>query len=136
VSGYDRRVEAGQHGDDDHDAVVDAPRWQALGTVCRREGISVVEHARYEVAKIEMAGDWDAFLKKLSRSHRQGTNKAERRLAELGDLRLEILPLPKDAPIYLADGAKPDFSKTASIARVNKLEIVNRYEASLKAAAE
>ena len=53
-----------------------------------------------------------------------------------GDLRLEILPLPKDAPIYLADGAKPDFSKTASIARVNKLEIVNRYEASLKAAAE
>ena len=74
-----------------NDAVVDAPRWQALGTVCRQEGISVVEHARYEVAKIEMAGDWDAFLKKLSRSHRLGTNKDERRLAELGDLRLEML---------------------------------------------
>ena len=45
-----------------------------------------------------------------------------------GDLRLEILPLRKDSPIYLADGAKPDFGKTAGIARVNKLEIVNRYE--------
>jgi beta-galactosidase len=44
-----------------------------------------------------------------------------------GDLRLEILPLRRDAPIYLADEAKPAFGKAASIARVNKLEIVNPY---------
>lgn len=45
-----------------------------------------------------------------------------------GDLRLEILPLRKDAPIYLAAEAKPNFGKAASIARVNKLEIVNPCE--------
>jgi hypothetical protein len=49
-----------------------------------------------------------------------------------GDLQLEILPLRKDAPIYLAGEAKPDFGKTDSIARVNKLEIVNRYHADFK----
>jgi len=49
-----------------------------------------------------------------------------------GNLRLEILPLRKDAPIYLADEAKPDFGKSRSIARVNKLEIINRYQADFK----
>jgi beta-galactosidase len=51
-----------------------------------------------------------------------------------GDLRLEILPLRKDAPIYLADEAKPDFGKSESIAKVNKVEIINRYEAESTAA--
>jgi beta-galactosidase len=49
-----------------------------------------------------------------------------------GDLRLEILPLRKDAPIYLADEAKPDFGKAASIATVNKLEIISRFPAEFK----
>jgi CelD/BcsL family acetyltransferase involved in cellulose biosynthesis len=74
-----------------NDAIIDAPRWQAFGTVCRQKGISVVERARYEVAKIEMAEDWDAFTKNLSRSHRQGTQKHERKLRELGDLKLDML---------------------------------------------
>ncbi len=86
-----------------NDAVIDAPRWQALEAVCRQEGISVVEHARYEVAKIGVAADWDAFTKNLSRSHRQGTQKALRRLEELGDLRLEMLSklAPEEANSWL-----------------------------------
>jgi hypothetical protein len=52
-----------------------------------------------------------------------------------GDLRLEILPLRKDAPIYLADQARPDFGNSDSIAIVGKAEIVNRYPAAVPAAA-
>jgi beta-galactosidase len=48
-----------------------------------------------------------------------------------GDLRLEILPLRKDAPIYLAEEAKPGFGKAAIVARVNRVEIINRYTAEL-----
>lgn len=74
-----------------NDAVIDSPRWQAFGTVCREEGYSTVEQVRYRVAKIEIAENWDAFLKNLSRSHRQGTSKTLRHLEELGDLRLIML---------------------------------------------
>ena len=45
-----------------------------------------------------------------------------------GDLRLEILPLPKDVPIYLADRARPDFGKADRVARLDRVEIVNRYQ--------
>jgi hypothetical protein len=74
-----------------NDAVLDAPRWMALRAACIEEGIPTVEHARYEVALIEIAHDWDAFTKNLSRSHRQSTHKAERRLSGLGDLHLDLL---------------------------------------------
>jgi hypothetical protein len=44
-----------------------------------------------------------------------------------GNLQLEILPLVKDAPIYLEPGAKPDFGKAGSVAKVDSVEIVNDY---------
>jgi beta-galactosidase len=44
-----------------------------------------------------------------------------------GDLRLEILPLRKDAPIYLEPGANPNFGNADSIAKINSAEIVNEY---------
>ena len=43
-----------------------------------------------------------------------------------GDLRLEILPLRKGAPIYLADEAKPDFGTNESLVTLKSVEIVNR----------
>jgi beta-galactosidase len=49
-----------------------------------------------------------------------------------GDLRLAILPLCQDTPIYLAAEARPKFGKAASMARVNQLEVVNRYCADFK----
>jgi beta-galactosidase len=48
-----------------------------------------------------------------------------------GDLRLEVLPLRKEAPIFLEAGAKPDFGAADSIANVSDIEIVNTYEADL-----
>ena len=44
-----------------------------------------------------------------------------------GDLRLEILPLVKDSPIYLEPDAKHYFGKADDIAKINSLEIVNDY---------
>jgi CelD/BcsL family acetyltransferase involved in cellulose biosynthesis len=73
-----------------NDAVVDAPRWRALSAVCREEKMPIVERVRFQVAKIEIAADWDAFTKNLSHTHRRNTQRAERRLRELGDLRLEM----------------------------------------------
>jgi len=43
-----------------------------------------------------------------------------------GDLRLEILPLRKDAPIYLEPKARPDFGANESLVKLLSAEIVNR----------
>ena len=45
-----------------------------------------------------------------------------------GDLQLEILPLRKDAPVYLEPNDRPDFGGRESIATVQNAEIVNRHE--------
>lgn len=44
-----------------------------------------------------------------------------------GDLRLEVLPLRSDAPIYLEPAARPNFNKAGSIAHVSSVQIINRY---------
>jgi len=43
-----------------------------------------------------------------------------------GDLRLEILPLRKDAPIYLEPKDRPDFGSAESLVKVVSAEIINR----------
>lgn len=50
-----------------------------------------------------------------------------------GDLRVEILPLRKDAPIYLAKEARPDFGSRQAIVLLNSIEIIPRYPIQLKA---
>jgi hypothetical protein len=42
-----------------------------------------------------------------------------------GDLRLEILPLRKDAPIFLEPKAKPDFGTNESLLKLQSVEIIN-----------
>jgi hypothetical protein len=44
-----------------------------------------------------------------------------------GDLRVAILPLRKDAPIYFTPGATPDFGNAESLAVLRGLEIIPRY---------
>ncbi len=50
-----------------------------------------------------------------------------------GDLRIAILPLRKDAPIYMADRARPDFGQANSVAVLRSVEIIPRYQAQLTA---
>jgi hypothetical protein len=45
-----------------------------------------------------------------------------------GDLRLEILPLRKDAPIFFEPKDRPDFGSRESIATVQNAEIISRHE--------
>ena len=50
-----------------------------------------------------------------------------------GDLRIAILPLRKDAPIYMAREARPDFGQAASVAGLQRVEIIPRYQVQLTA---
>jgi hypothetical protein len=50
-----------------------------------------------------------------------------------GDLRIAILPLRKDAPIYMARQARPDFGQAGSVAGLQRVEIMPRYQLQLTA---
>ena len=50
-----------------------------------------------------------------------------------GDLRIEILPLRKDAPIYMADKARPDFGTNQSVVSLSAVEVIPRYQVQLMA---
>jgi hypothetical protein len=50
-----------------------------------------------------------------------------------GELRAAILPLRKDAPIYLAKGARPEFGNAQSMVALKRVEIVPRYQIQLAA---
>ncbi len=50
-----------------------------------------------------------------------------------GDLRVEILPLRKDAPIYLAKEARPDFGGRPSVVSLNDAAIVPNFQIKLDA---
>jgi beta-galactosidase len=48
-----------------------------------------------------------------------------------GDLRIAILPLRKDAPIYMAEKARPHFGSADSVAALQRIEIIPRYQLEL-----
>jgi beta-galactosidase len=48
-----------------------------------------------------------------------------------GDLRLAILPLRKDAPIYMAEQARPQFDKNEPVGILKSAEIIEHYQAKL-----
>ena len=50
-----------------------------------------------------------------------------------GDLRVAILPLRADAPIYLAASSRPNFRGAGSVVALQGLEIIPRYTVQLTA---
>ncbi len=50
-----------------------------------------------------------------------------------GELRIAILPLRQDAPIYMSEKARPDFGHAGSIATLQSVEIIPRYHWELTA---
>src|SRR5262249_48339725 len=50
-----------------------------------------------------------------------------------GNLRVAILPLQKNAPIYMAETARPEFGNSDSVAAIESIEIVPRYQVQLTA---
>ena len=47
---------------------------------------------------------------------------------------MALLPLRKDAPIYLAKEARPDFGEAPSIVALESVEIIPRYQVQLSRA--
>ena len=45
-----------------------------------------------------------------------------------GDLRIAILPLRKNAPVYMAESARPQFGNAASVADLQGIEIIPRNQ--------
>ncbi len=50
-----------------------------------------------------------------------------------GDLRIAVLPLRKDAPIYFAKSVRPDYGSAGSVAALQCIDIIPRYEFTLTA---
>jgi len=50
-----------------------------------------------------------------------------------GDLRIAVLPLCKDSPIYMAKEARPDLGKADSVASLSRVEIIPNYQVQLTA---
>jgi len=50
-----------------------------------------------------------------------------------GDLTVSILPLRRDAPIHLAEEARPEFGEAESVMALERVEIVPRYSVELTA---
>ena len=53
-----------------------------------------------------------------------------------GDLRVSILPLRKDAPIYLADEARPRYDQNGEALMLKSVEIVPSYQVQIRAGIE
>jgi beta-galactosidase len=50
-----------------------------------------------------------------------------------GDLRIAVLPLAKDAPIYMAAEARPDFGNAGAVATLLRVEIIPNWQIQLTA---
>jgi beta-galactosidase len=50
-----------------------------------------------------------------------------------GDLEVAILPLQKNAPIYLAKDAQPGFGDKPDVVSLDQVEIIPRYQVQLNA---
>lgn len=65
---------------------IDQPQWRGWSAACRRAAAEPLIQTRYEVGRTAIGNDFEAFLRGLSRSHRQTMTKAVRRLRESGEL--------------------------------------------------
>ncbi len=73
-----------------NEAMPEAPRWQGLLRACNRAGIAATCHERWRIGRVMIGGDWDLYLKRLPKSHRQGVIRAAKRLACEGDVQYEM----------------------------------------------
>lgn len=73
------------------DVPSDTPRWEAFRQAVDRRGMPSDHHRHTEVGRIEIGPDWETFRRRLSKKHRSKMARCDRRLAERGEVRLEML---------------------------------------------
>jgi hypothetical protein len=72
------------------EAVLSAPRWRALQAALLRAGMTVAEHPRWQVGRVEIDHDWPGYKARWSRKHRQKMAWSLRRLTARGKIRLAV----------------------------------------------
>jgi len=72
------------------EAALGAARWRRLQQVLLRAGMGVAGHRRWLVGQVKIDHDWPAYKARWSRKHRQKMAQAARRLAERGEVRLDV----------------------------------------------
>lgn len=77
-------------------AVISAPRWQQFMAACRRQGLSVDTRPRFDVMRLKVPTDWDAYRRSWSRNHRRNLARARRKLeADHGPVQMRRL-IPRE----------------------------------------
>jgi hypothetical protein len=66
-------------------------RWKCFRSALDRRGRKTLVRPRWEVGRVEIAGDWRAYQSSWSRKHRQNMARAIRQLSNFGDLRLRLI---------------------------------------------
>ncbi len=73
-----------------NDAAPQSLRWQAMLRACRRAELPVCYHERFRVGRVAIDSDWDLYLKRLPKNHRQAMTRGLRRLAAEGEVQFEM----------------------------------------------
>ncbi len=73
-----------------NETVPEAPRWQSLLRACQRAELPAAYHEHYRVGRVAIDGDWDRYLKRLPKNHRQAMNRSARRLEGEGNVQFEM----------------------------------------------
>ena len=72
------------------EVILDSTRWRRFLKASAEVGMSVAEHPRWEVGRVTTDHGWPAYKARWSRKHRQMMAQADRRLAEQGEVRLDL----------------------------------------------
>lgn len=72
------------------EVILDSARWRRFLQASTEAGMSAAEHPRWEVGRVTIDHDWPAYKARWSRKHRQKMAQAVRRLAEQGEVRLDL----------------------------------------------
>jgi CelD/BcsL family acetyltransferase involved in cellulose biosynthesis len=73
-----------------NEVLPDTPRWKALLGACDRAGVAACCHERFRAGRVRIDGTWDSYRKRLAKSHRQGMQRALRRLEGIGEVKFEM----------------------------------------------
>lgn len=80
-------------------------RWERFRQGWERLGAAVASNAIYSVGRIETDSNWEEYLSRLSRSHRQSMHKKCRRLRKAGNVRFSLVTELSDKEVAPVIGA-------------------------------
>jgi CelD/BcsL family acetyltransferase involved in cellulose biosynthesis len=78
-----------------NDVPIEAARWKAFQRALDRGGTASDYRGQIQVGMIQVGDDWQAYRRSLSKKHRAKMARCNRRLAERGEVRLELISQPQ-----------------------------------------